>query len=117
VISDGKLDPAALDDPLLGSDPHQHLAHDPWPDDELNNKIKDPGHDRTIVTAKLGQIKRLSIASIFMYVSLAVLVIAVLMVGTGWIGTQMEEAAMLFAVALFFVAIVYMMCSVGRPTS
>jgi uncharacterized membrane protein (DUF485 family) len=76
--------------------------------DEMNNKIKDPGHDRNIVTAKLGQIKRLSIASIFMYMSLAVLVVAVLLVGTGWISPQVEEGAMLFAVTLFFVAIVYM---------
>ncbi|QQR88024.1 MAG: hypothetical protein IPJ76_07365 [Flavobacteriales bacterium] len=76
--------------------------------DELNNTIKDPVHDRNIVTAKLGQIKRLSIASIFMYVSLAVLVVTVLLVGTGWINSAMEEGAMLTAVALFFVAIVYM---------
>lgn len=75
--------------------------------DELNNKIKDPGHDRIVVAAKLRQIKRLSLASIFMYMSLAVLVVAVLLVGTGWIGAQVEEGAMLFAVGLFFVAIVY----------
>lgn len=76
--------------------------------DELNNKIKDPGHDRIVVAAKHRQIKRLSLASIFMYMSLAVLVVAVLLVGTGWIGAQVEEGAMLSAVGLFFVAIVYM---------
>lgn len=75
--------------------------------DELNDKMKDPGHDRTIVAAKLGQIKRLSIASVLMYVSLAVLVAAVLLTGVGWIGVGVEEALMLVAVALFFAALVY----------
>lgn len=76
--------------------------------DELTNMVKSADHDQDLVRSKLEQIKRLSLASVFMYASMAVLVIAVLLNGAGWIERAWEEAAMLGAVALFFVAILVM---------
>ncbi|HMQ77358.1 MAG TPA: hypothetical protein PKE21_14505 [Flavobacteriales bacterium] len=74
--------------------------------DELTNMVKTVGHDPQLVQEKLEQIKRLSLAGVFMYLSMAVLVVAVLFNGAGWIDPRWEDGAMLIAVAIFFMAIV-----------
>jgi len=69
-----------------------------FPNQDVNSKI---------LTLKIKQLKRLSIAIFIMYMSLSILVINALLVGLNFIPASIDKLGILIAIVIFLIAIYY----------
>lgn len=76
--------------------------------DELNNKMKEKELYATIIEAKIKQLKRLSIAGVMLYISLAILVSDVLLVALTIIPEGCEFYGVIASVFFFQIAIIFL---------